>query len=223
MVADHPKLEKLALYLSDFFSHSLLTKKKNAFPSRKKETFCFKRTTKPTYRTKQTNKQKKMLRAASSIAPVAQQNLLQPWIFWVVAFIIGFLIIFIIQCINTWLITGRIRNCTRHVRCNQWQQCSSTWYLFNFAFFFVLALLSGYAWWAGLLFIIIFKLIEYLLAFCCCWYFQGKCGNCGVEFLLAFLGYLLGLIFRYTLCWFPASGCWALHSGCSTPCTAGRW
>ena len=164
-----------------------------------------------------------MLRAFAISTPLVSQHvLIKPWIFWLMALIIGLLLICLIQRFNTWLIVGRFwgRNCQRHVSCNDWKQCSSTWYIFNFAFFFIIGLLTGYRWYAGLIFIIVFKLIEWLLSYCCCRWFQGKNGNCCCEFLIAFLGFRLGVIFRNTLCWFPPSDCWELAVACASPCTA---
>ena len=130
-------------------------------------------------------------------------------VFWVIAFFIGILALWLIQRINVWLIVGRfrVRHCDRHIYCNEWKVSNCTWYVFTFFYLFVLGLLTGYKWWAGLLFLIVFVIAERYIAHCCPQYFEDKGSQCGVDFILGFLGYLLGLILRHTLCWFPPSSC----------------
>lgn len=138
--------------------------------------------------------------------------LLEQWVFWVFALFVGLLAVLLIQRVNTWLVLGHFSasRCERHVRCQEWRVANCTWYLFSFVFPFILGLLSGYRWFWGLLFWIIFLIIEHVLGYCCRRMWQERASRCCVDLLIGFLGYLLGLIFRHTLAWFPATPGWGV-------------
>ena len=139
------------------------------------------------------------------------KKFINPCVFWLFAFLIGLLIVWIIQRVNTWLLLGRfrLRRCDRHIYCNEWKVSTNVWYLFSFSYLFVIGLLTGYRWYAGLVFLIVFEVARWLITYCTPQYWEEKCSRCGVDFALGFLGYLLGLVFRHALCWFPATPCWA--------------
>lgn len=135
-------------------------------------------------------------------------TVMNPWKFWILIFFIGVALFLLFRRFNQWWVY-RDEGCHRGPRkyCLELKACYSWWWPWVFNYMFIIALLTGYRWWQGIVFLILFQFTTACIAFCTTYCFTESFWKPWWEFLLGILGFLFGLILRHIICWFPLSSC----------------